>query len=161
FRRYRHVLDHSEPMPQMALIDGGPVQLDFALSALEKLRESEPKLDLPLVALAEREELIFLPGRPNEPLRLEWSDPALQLLQRLRDEVHRFAISTHRRARNARMRRSSLEDIPGIGRSRAAQLLVRFGSTRRIAELSAEELAVAPGIGPALAKKILEHLQGK
>ena len=159
FRRYRHVLDHSEPMPQMALIDGGPVQLDFALKALEKLRESEPKLELPLIALAEREELIFLPGRPNEPLRLEWSDPALQLLQRLRDEVHRFAISTHRRARNARMRRSSLEDIPGIGRARAAQLLVRFGSTRRIAELSAEELAAAPGIGPALAGKILEHLK--
>ena len=109
--------------------------------------------------LAEREELIFLPGRPNEPLRLDWSDPALQLLQRLRDEVHRFAISTHRRARNARMKRSSLEDIPGIGRARAAKLLVRFGSARRIAETPVEELAAAPGIGPALAKKILEHLR--
>ena len=151
-RRYRHVLEQSEPMPQLALIDGGPVQLEFAMRALAELN-----MELPLAALAEREELIFLPGRPD-PLRLDRDNPVLQLMQRLRDEVHRFAITTHRRARNARMKHSSLEDIPGIGRARAAQLLVRFGSAERIAALSPEELAKAPGVGPTLAQKILEHL---
>ena len=154
-RRYRHVLDQSEPMPQMALIDGGPVQLEFAMRALAEL-----EMELPLVALAEREELLFLPNRPDAPIRLDRSSPVLQLMQRMRDEVHRFAITTHRRARNARMKRSSLEDIPGIGRARASQLLVRFGSTERIAALSTDELAGAPGVGPVLARKILEHLNG-
>jgi len=79
-RRYRHVLDKSEPMPQLTLIDGGPIQLEFALKALDEL-----KLELPLIALAEREELVFLPGRPNDPLRLGLDDPVLQLLQRLVD----------------------------------------------------------------------------
>lgn len=156
FRRYRHVLDHSEPMPQMALIDGGPVQLEFAQRALDEL-----KLDLPLMALAEREELIFLPGRPNDPIELGRGDPVLQMFQRLRDEVHRYAITTHRRARNARMKHSSLEDIPGIGRARAAQLLVKFGSVQRIAAMSKEELAAsAPGVGSVLAEKIIAHLHG-
>ena len=74
-RRYRHVLDKSEPMPQLTLIDGGPIQLEFALKALDEL-----KLELPLIALAEREELVFLPGRPDDPLRLGLDDPVLQLL---------------------------------------------------------------------------------
>ena len=155
-RRYRHVLDKSEPMPQLTLIDGGPVQLEFALKALEEL-----KLELPLVALAEREELIFLPGRPDAPLRLGLDDPVLQLLQRLRDEVHRYAIATHRGARSARLRRSALEEIPGIGKARAAQLLVRFGSVQRIAALEPEELCAVPGLGPALARKIVAHLRGE
>ena len=139
----------------MALIDGGPVQLEFAMRALAEL-----EMELPLVALAEREELLFLPNRPDDPIRLDRSSPVLQLMQRMRDEVHRFAITTHRRARNARMKRSSLEDIPGIGRARASQLLVRFGSTERIAALSTDELAGAPGVRPMLARKILEHLNG-
>ena len=155
-RRYRHVLDKSEPMPQLTLIDGGPIQLEFALKALDEL-----KLELPLVALAEREELIFLPGRPDEPLRLGLDDPVLQLLQRLRDEVHRYAVTTHRGARSARLRRSALEEIPGIGKARAAQLLVRFGSVQRIAALEPEALRVVPGLGPALARKIIAHLRGE
>ena len=155
-RRYRHVLDRSEPMPQLTLIDGGPIQLEFALKALGEL-----KLELPLIALAEREELVFLPGRPNDPLRLGLDDPVLQLLQRLRDEVHRYAITTHRNARAGRLRRSALEDVPGIGKARAAQLLVRFGSVQRIAALEPEELCAVPGLGPALARKIVAHLRGE
>ena len=152
-RRYSHVIDKSEPAPQLALIDGGPGQLDYALRAIHELN-----LELPLIALAEREELIYLPYNP-EPLRLGRDDPALQLLQRIRDEVHRFVITTHRHARGLRIRHSRLDDIPGIGRKKAAELLVKFGSARKISELSPEELEKVPGIGPVLAKKILDNLK--
>ncbi|MBQ7221795.1 MAG: excinuclease ABC subunit UvrC [Synergistaceae bacterium] len=153
-RRYRHVLESEEPAPQLALIDGGPGQLEYAMRALEEL-----KYDLPLVALAEREEILFLPNNP-EPLRLGRDDEALQLLQRVRDEVHRYAITTHRNARDKHLRHSRLEDIPGIGRKMTAELLVRFGSARRVAALSPEELMTVPGIGKATANKILESLRG-
>lgn len=154
-RRYRHVMDESEPAPQLALIDGGPGQLEYAQKALAELGYS-----LPLVALAEREEVLFLPGR-DEPLRLGRDDPALQLLQRLRDEVHRYAITTHRNAREKHIRHSRLEDIPGIGKKTTAELLVRFGSARRVSELSVEELMSVPGIGRATAEKILGGLKGE
>ena len=151
-RRYKHVLDDSEPAPQMVLIDGGPGQLQYAQKALDELGYS-----LPLVALAEREELLFLPGR-DEPLRLGRDDEALQMFQRLRDEVHRYAITTHRNARDKHLRHSRLEDIPGIGRKTTAELLVRFGSAKKVAALSVEELTSVPGIGRATAEKILAGL---
>ena len=136
----------------MALIDGGPVQLEYAEKALKELN-----FNLPLIALAEREELIFLPDNP-EPLRLERSDPVLQLFQRLRDEVHRYAITTHKHARDKHIRHSKLEDIPGIGKKKAAELLVKFGSSSKIAKLSPEELQKVPGIGKKFAEKILRQL---
>ena len=153
YRRYKHVLEHSEPLPQFVVIDGGPVQLDFAMKAFEEL-----KLHIPVVSLAEREELVFLPGNP-EPLHLGLDNPILKLLQRLRNEVHRYAITTHRNARSSRLRRSVLEEIPGIGKSRAAQLIVKFGSVQRIATLAPEELCAVPGVGKALAAKIIEYLK--
>ena len=151
-RRYRHVLDNSEPSPQLALIDGGLGQLEYAQRAINELG-----MNLPMIALAEREELIFMPEN-NIPLRLERDDPALQLLQRLRDEVHRYAITTHRHARGLRVRHSRLDDIHGIGKKTAAELLVKFGSVKRIAALSPEELMKVPGIGPVTAKRILDEL---
>ncbi len=93
-------------------------------------------------------------------MRLGRDDEALQLLQRVRDEVHRYAITTHRNAREKRVRHSRLEDIAGIGRRTAAELLVRFGSVRRIRELSVEELEGVPGIGRKTAEKILVGLGG-
>lgn len=113
YRRYKHVLNHEEPMPQLTLIDGGIGQLEYALRAFnDALAAPEPpktlknlknNLQTPyFIALAEREELIYTPNN-NKPIVLNRYDPALQLLQRVRDEAHRFVITTHRRARNARM----------------------------------------------------------
>ena len=154
-RRYRHALDNSEPMPQFILIDGGPVQLEFAMKSFQEL-----KLEIPVVALAKREELVYLPERPD-PLRLSFEDPVLKLLQRLRDEVHRYSITTHRNAKVSRLRRSVLEEVPGIGKAKAAQLIVKFGSVQRIATMDPEDLSGVPGVGKALAKKIVGYLQGE
>lgn len=152
-RRYRKCLDAQEPLPQLILIDGGPVQLDFAKRAMESLGLGE----IAIVALAKREEEIYVPGR-KEPIRLELSDPGLQLLQRVRDEAHRFAITTHRKRRDKKFTRSTLEDIPGIGKNRASQLLSRFGSVRSLMTLSVRELSVIPGVGPVLAKRIADAI---
>jgi excinuclease ABC subunit C len=153
-RRYTHCIKGNEPLPQLVLIDGGPVQLEFARKALDALGLK----DLPAVALAKEEELIYH-TLGEDPLRLDFSDSALRLLQRIRDEAHRFAIESHRASRSARLRRSILEDIPGIGKHRAAQLLGKFGSARNIASLSPGELMTTPGIGPAMAERILSALK--
>jgi excinuclease ABC subunit C len=167
-RRYRHVLDNTEPMPQFILIDGGPVQLEFAMKSLEELKADipstfrgtfAPPANPVVAALAKEEELVFRPGK-TEPLRLPFDSPVLKFLQRIRDEVHRYAVTTHRSARTSRLRRSILEEIPGIGKTRAAQLLVKFGSVHRIAMMAPEEISGAGvGIGKTLAKKIIEHLR--
>jgi excinuclease ABC subunit C len=151
-RRYRNMIKNQLPLPQLILVDGGPEQLAFARQAL-----AEVPVKIDTVALAKRDELIFTdPDKP--PLRLDWNDPALRLLQRVRDESHRFAVTTHRHKRISRLSRSSLLDIPGIGKHKAALLLTTFGSVQRIAALSAEELQKAPGIGPVQAQKILSFL---
>ena len=98
YRRYKHILDKSEPTPQLTLIDGGLGQLDYALRAINDLR-----LNLSVIALAEREELVYY-DLHKEPLKLGLDDSVLQLLQRVRDEAHRFAITTHRAARNKRFK---------------------------------------------------------
>ena len=153
-RRYSHCLDGQEPMPQLILIDGGPVQLEFAESALQELGLT----NIPIISLAKQFEEVYLLGQ-KEPVQLDYTDPALRLLQHVRDESHRFAITSHRAARGKSFRRSRLENIPGIGRNKAAQLITKFGSTRAIFSMSEQELAAAPGIGPALAKRIKEHLK--
>ncbi|MDR2780083.1 MAG: excinuclease ABC subunit UvrC [Synergistaceae bacterium] len=152
-RRYKRCIESQEPMPQLIMIDGGPVQLEFARAALVSLGLDS----IPAVALAKRNEEIFLPGQ-NEPLRLGLDDPGLKLLQRVRDEAHRFAITSHRAARNKKFSKSALEDIPGMGKNRVAQLLSRFGSIRAIARLSEEEIASVPEVGPILAKRISKAL---
>jgi excinuclease ABC subunit C len=152
-RRYKQCIESQEPTPQLILIDGGPVQLEFALAALSKVGLEK----IPAVSLAKREEEIFTPGNPV-PLRLDLNDPGLKLLQRVRDESHRFAITSHRRARDKKFSRSTLEDIPGMGKNRVAQLLSRFGSVRAIAKLELDELASVPGVGPVLADRVLKAL---
>ena len=152
-RRYKRVIESEEPLPQLILIDGGPVQLDFARKALHALGLDQ----VATVALAKREEELFVPGRP-EPIRLDLHDPGLRLLQRVRDESHRFAVSSHRKKREKKFSKSTLEDIPGMGKNKVAQLLSRFGSVRAIAKLDEKELSTIPGVGPVLAARILKAL---
>ncbi|HPU77136.1 MAG TPA: excinuclease ABC subunit UvrC [Thermosynergistes sp.] len=154
YRRYRRLLDEEEALPQLLLVDGGAVQLQFALQALHKLGLD----DLPVVAIAKEEETLYLPGE-KAPLRLSREDPGLKLLQRVRDEAHRFAVSSHRHGRDQRYRRSALEEIPGVGKRRAAALLAMFGSVARISDLEPEQLTAVPGVGPSLAKRIIDTLR--
>jgi excinuclease ABC subunit C len=150
-RRYRRLKDGSAEMPDLVLVDGGRGQLQAALTALDRIG-----VELPVVGLAKREEEIWVPGRPD-PIRLSRKDPALQLIQRLRDEAHRFAITRHRGRRSKRMRETSLREIPGIGPTRARILLRRFGSLSGLAAADPKEVEEA--VGPATARAVREHLQ--
>jgi excinuclease ABC subunit C len=138
------------------VIDGGKGQLGAALKALAAL-------DLPqqtVIGLAKRDEEVFLPGRPD-PVRLPRRSPALRLLQRLRDEAHRFAVTYNRKLRTKRTIRSELATVPGIGKARQQALLDRFGSLRGVRAASPEEIATVPGFGPALARTVLRHVHGE
>jgi excinuclease ABC subunit C len=134
-RRYRRLLEENKTLPDMILIDGGRGQLNAALAALNKLGIEE----IPIAGLAKREEEIYVPGR-EEPFRLERRDPALQLLQMVRDETHRFSVSSHRRRRSKRMLHSALDDMPGIGAKRRRLLIERFGSVSGVKQASPQDL---------------------
>ena len=134
-RRYRRLLEDDKPLPGMILIDGGRGQLNAALAALTKLGIEE----IPIAGLAKREEEIYVPDR-EEPIRLDRHDVALQLLQMVRDETHRFAVSSHRRRRAKRMLHSELDDLPGIGARRKRLLIERFGSLSAVRQASAQDL---------------------
>jgi excinuclease ABC subunit C len=134
-RRYRRLLEEDKSLPDMILIDGGRGQLNAALAALNKLGIEE----IPIAGLAKRDEEIYVPDR-EEPIRLERRDPALQLLQMVRDETHRFAVSSHRRRRSKRTLHSELEDLPGIGTKRKRLLIERFGSVSGVKQASAQDL---------------------
>jgi excinuclease ABC subunit C len=155
-RRYKRLLDESGVFPQLILIDGGRGQLSFAVDALKKLGLAA----IPVAAIAESEELLFVPGS-DEPIELPRESEALMLLQRVRDESHRFAIAANRRAGRKRMSRSSLEDVPGIGRILASRLLSRFGSIARISSLTPEEISSVRGVSAEAAKRIIHHLGGE
>lgn len=152
-RYFRRRIAEEQPLPELVVIDGGKGQLGAAVAVLEELGVGE----IALCALAEREEEIYLPGR-GEPLRLPRSSPALRLLQRIRNEAHRFALSYNRNLRKKRTLRSELSEIPGIGPKRQQLLLERFGSVRSLRNASAGEIAEVPGISSALAQQILDHL---
>jgi excinuclease ABC subunit C len=151
-RRYRRLLEEGKELPDLVLIDGGKGQLGAALQALEELGLGEQ----PVASLAKREELIFVPGR-EEPLALPHSSPVLQLVQRIRDEAHRFAIGFHRKARTMRTLTSELDEIPGVGPTTRRKLLSRFGSLRGVRGASLAELAGA--VGAATAAKIRAHFE--
>src|SRR5881275_1362568 len=134
-RRYRRLLDEERPLPDMILIDGGRGQLNAALTALNRLGVQ----GITIAGLAKREEEIYVPDR-EEPIRLEKRDPALQLLQMVRDETHRFSVSSHRRRRSKRVLHSELDDLPGIGEKRRRLLIERFGSVSGVKQASEQDL---------------------
>ena len=134
-RRYRRLLEEEKPLPDLILIDGGRGQLNAALTALNRLGIE----GITVAGLAKREEEIYVPER-EAPIRLERRDPALQLLQTVRDETHRFAVSSHRRRRSKRTLHSELEDLPGIGDKRRRLLIERFGSLSGVKQASEQDL---------------------
>ncbi len=143
-------------LPDLMVIDGGKGQLGAALDAARALGREQ----LPVVSLAKREEEIFLPGQP-EPLRLSRRSPSLKLLQRARDEAHRFAVSYSRTRRAQRTITSELLAIPGIGPGRRRLLLERFGSLAGVKTATPAEIAALPGFSTTLAERILDRLHAR
>lgn len=153
-RRYRRLLEEGKELPDLVLIDGGKGQLGAAADALDELGLGEQ----PVASLAKREELIFVRGR-EAPIALPRTSPVLQLVQRVRDEAHRFAVGYHRKARAMRTLRSELDEIPGVGPARRRKLLARFGSLRGVKAASEAELSSS--VGKRTAARIVSHLGRK
>jgi len=135
-RRYRRLQEEKKPMPGLILIDGGLGQLHAAAQALEALQI----INQPMASIAKKEEILYVLGLEDEPIILERHSPVLHLIQQIRDETHRFAVSFHRQRRGARQTKTALLDIPGIGPVTAQRLLQRFGSVANLQRASQEEL---------------------
>ncbi len=146
-------VDEGKPLPDIMVIDGGKGQLGAALEATRALGLE----DLPLASLAKRDEEVFLPGHP-ESLRLSRRSESLRLLQRARDEAHRFGLAYSRKRRTQRTIASALLDVPGIGPTKRRLLLERFGSLAGIKSATVEEIASISGFSHAGAQRLLDHL---
>jgi excinuclease ABC subunit C len=140
-------------LPDLLLVDGGPGQLNVAVRAMEAL-----EMRLPVAGLAKEHELVYLPGE-GRPLALPAHSRALYLLQRVRDEAHRFALAYHRSLRARAVRESVLDAVPGVGEVRKRKLFSRFGSLKRLREASVGEIAAAAGCGTATAQRIADALR--
>ncbi|MGH9443650.1 MAG: excinuclease ABC subunit UvrC [Thermoanaerobaculia bacterium] len=151
-RRYSKLASENRPMPDLVLVDGGRGQLSAALTALDRIG-----VDVPVAGLAKKEEELYVPGRP-EPIRLSRHDPALKLVQRVRDEAHRFAIARHRKTRTTTALTSDLRRIPGVGPARARALLREFGSVDGMKSANAGDLTRV--VGEKTAQAVLSHLSG-
>ena len=147
-RRYRKLLEQGGPFPHLILIDGGKGQLSAAYAALEALGLA----NLVAVGIAKKEELLFTRDR-EDAIALAPNDPALLLIQRIRDEAHRFAVTFHRKARTLRDLRSELDHVPGVGPRRRKTLLTKFGSLAGVRRATREELSAA--VGPKVADAVL------
>ncbi|MDP4881865.1 MAG: excinuclease ABC subunit UvrC [Prochlorococcaceae cyanobacterium MAG_34] len=139
--------------PDVVMIDGGKGQLSAVMEALRELNLHE---ELVVCSLAKQREEVFMPGA-KQPLESEPDQLGVQLLRRLRDEAHRFAVSFHRQQRGERMKRSRLSDIAGLGPKRVKELLAHFRSIDAIQLASPEQIAAAPGVGPALARQVWDY----
>jgi excinuclease ABC subunit C len=151
-RRYRRLQEEKKAMPGLILIDGGIGQLHAAAEALESLGI----INQPLASIAKKEEILYVYGQESEPIVLERHSPVLHLIQQIRDETHRFAVTFHRLRRGKRQTKSALEGIPGVGEKTAHKLLKEFGSVANVQRAGVERLSEV--IPRARAQKVLEEL---
>jgi excinuclease ABC subunit C len=151
-RRYRRLIDQGGPFPDLVIVDGGVGQLSAAYKALEQLGLA----NLMVIGIAKKEELLVTRGRPD-PIALPRNSPALLLVQRIRDEAHRVAVTFHRKARKMRDLTSELDQVAGIGPKRRRALLQRFGSLANVGRATREELD--PVVGAKAARAVIEHFQ--
>jgi excinuclease ABC subunit C len=152
-RRYKKLQADKVKMPSLVLIDGGIGQLHAAAAALEELGI----INQPLASIAKREEIIYVHGQEDEPVVLDHHSPVLHLVQLIRDESHRFAVTFHRKRREMRDRSSELLEIPGIGTLTRKRLLQHFGSVRAIQQADAAALGAV--VNSKQASAILDHFR--
>jgi excinuclease ABC subunit C len=151
-RRYKRVLEENKPLPSLILIDGGIGQLHAAAEALESLAI----INQPLASIAKKEEILYFYGQENEPIKLDRHNPVLHLIQQIRDETHRFAVTFHRLRRGKRQTKTALSDVPGVGPATARKLLREFGSIANLQRAGIDALSKV--ISRKSAEKILAHL---
>jgi excinuclease ABC subunit C len=151
-RRYKRVLEENQSLPSLILIDGGIGQLHAAAEALESLAI----INQPLASIAKKEEILYFYGQENEPIKLDRHNPVLHLIQQIRDETHRFAVTFHRLRRGKRQTKTALSDIPGVGPATARKLLREFGSVANLQRAGLDALTKV--ISRKSAEKILAHL---
>jgi len=152
-RRYRRLQEEKKPLPSLILIDGGIGQLHAAAAALDKLEI----INQSMASIAKKEEILYVLGREDEPIILEKHSPILHLIQQVRDETHRFAVTFHRQRRTKTRIRTELADIPGIGKHTAQKLLREFGSVAQLKKLSAEQISKV--VPRRQAEKVVAHLR--
>ena len=154
-RRYKRLLDDDKPFPSLILIDGGLGQLHAAYTALEEIGVTLQ----PLASIAKREEIIYVYGQENEPVVLDRRSPVLHLIQKIRDESHRFAVTYHRKRREMRDRDSELLSIPGVGPRTRQRLIEHFGSIRGIKQAKPDALTAV--VNAATAERIRKHFDSE
>ena len=154
-RRYRRVLEEKRPMPSLILIDGGIGQLHAAAQALESLQI----INQPIASIAKKEEILYILGQEDEPCILDRHSPVLHLIQQIRDETHRFAVSFHRQRRSKRQTKTALSDIPGVGPRTTQKLLREFGSIANLRRAGRERLSRV--VSPKVAEAILTRLDSE
>jgi excinuclease ABC subunit C len=154
-RRYRRVLEEKRPMPSLILIDGGIGQLHAAAQALDSLQI----INQPLASIAKKEEILYILGQEDEPCILDRHSPVLHLIQQIRDETHRFAVSFHRQRRGKRQTKTALSDIPGVGPRTIQKLLREFGSIANLRRAGKEKLSRV--VSAKVAEAILAHLEAE
>ncbi len=152
-RRYKRVQDEQKPMPSVVLIDGGLGQLHAAADALEKLEI----INQPLAAIAKREEILYVYGQEKDPIALDHHSPVLHLIQMIRDEAHRFAVTFHRKRRQIRDRSTELLEVPGVGARTSRRLIEHFGSLQAVKQADAAALSAV--VTRAQAEAIRSYFQ--